>query len=155
MTTTLSPVPSEDSTPFVILLYMGYTNGSNPTLDFGFGAKSVVNNFSGLPLKGSEMVGFAILTWDGSELHLINPDPAAMAKTGVQGVTELPDGSIISLPLSFPNSCDEVVVTDNALNGQSACYGYGTTTFTQSTFQLFCTAPLGDAFRANIVAIGH
>lgn len=74
-TTTLAPVPAAITAPFVIFLHVLNTNGANPTLDFGSGPKPIINDFTGTALTGGEMIGYAILTWDGGELQLMNPGP--------------------------------------------------------------------------------
>lgn len=76
MTTDLSPVVGVLVPHLKMRVPISTTNGNAPTLDFGFGAKPIVQNTTGVALTGGEMpgsVGFeADLQWDGTSLRLLN-----------------------------------------------------------------------------------
>lgn len=77
MTTTLSPPVGVLAPHLKMRVPITTANGDAPTLDFGFGAKPIVVNTTGVALTGGEMPGSvayeADLQWDGTSLRLLNP----------------------------------------------------------------------------------
>ncbi len=77
MTTTLAPAPTSAVAGLKFRCPVTTTNGPNATMNFGFGAKYVVLNETGVAVAGGEMPGGvdfeADLEYDGTNLRLLNP----------------------------------------------------------------------------------
>lgn len=115
--TTLNPVPSAAANGLCMRVLVNAVNGANPTLDFGFGAKSVVLNATGLALAGKEMSGWADLIYNAAAgaLELMNPSNVAVIPQSAASVTA-------TYGMAADQGVASNVYTDVALTGGTTAF---------------------------------